>query len=84
MVAFLNNLNRLKIGESEKQWAYQSLASAPYEISAYTLLEAMFQVVFRAMYKASWNKKPKNDDASERQAAIQENHTMVTTILNEG
>jgi serine/threonine protein kinase len=84
MVAFLNNLNRLKRGASEKQDAHTSLALSPYAISAYTLLEAMFQVVFRAMYKARWNRKAKADDASDRQAATRENHAMVTTILYEG
>ena len=83
MVAFLNNLNRLKQGESEKRRAISAFAAPRHRISAYSLLEAMFQIVFRAMYKSRWNSIPKPAGESDRQTAVKDDHSMVTTILND-
>jgi serine/threonine protein kinase len=82
MVAFLNNLIRLKQGESEKRRAISAFTAPPHRVSAYSLLEAMFQIVFRAMYKSRWNAIPKPDGKSDRQTALKEDRSMVTTILN--
>ena len=82
MVAFLNNLKRLKQGESEKRRAISAFAAPPHRISAYSLLEAMFQIVFRAMYKSRWNALPKPAGESDHQIAVREDRSMVTTILN--
>jgi len=83
MVAFLNNLNRLKQGESEKNRAIAAFISPPHDVSAYSLLEAMFQIAFRAMYKSRWKALPKATDASDQQTAVKEDRAMVTTILND-
>ncbi|MBC2711147.1 MAG: hypothetical protein HGJ94_09180 [Desulfosarcina sp.] len=83
MVAFLNNLNRLKQGESEKRRAVAAFANPPHEVSAYSLMEAMFQIVFRAMYKSRWNALPIPSGASDQQTAVKEDRSMVTTILND-
>lgn len=82
MVAFLNNLKRLKQGESEKRRALSTFTAPPHRVSAYVLIEAMFQIVFRAMYKTRWNALPKPDGASDRQIAVKEDRSVVTTILN--
>jgi len=83
MVAFLNNLNRLKQGESEKRRAIAAFANPPHHVSAYSLLEAMFQIVFRAMYKSRWKALPTAAGASAQQTAVKEDRSMVTTILND-
>jgi hypothetical protein len=83
MVAFLNNLNRLKQGESEKRRAIAAFATPPHHVSAYSLLEAMFQIVFRAMYKSRWKALPTAAGASAQQTAVKEDRSMVTTILND-
>ncbi len=83
MVAFLNNLNRLKLGESEKRRALTTFTNPPHHISAYSLLEAMFQIAFRAMYKSRWNAIPKPADSSDQQAAVEEDRAMATAILND-
>ncbi len=83
MVAFLQNLNRLKRGVSEKRTAALVLATAPYEITAHTLLEAMFQVVFAAMYKSRWKTLPRGNRISERESAAADNRAVVTTALSE-
>jgi hypothetical protein len=83
MVAFLKNLNRLKQGESEKCRALAAFANPPPAVSAYTLLEAMFQIAFRAMYKSRWNALPLAAGPSDQQAAVKENRSMVTAILND-
>jgi serine/threonine protein kinase len=82
MVAFLNNLNRLKQGESEKRRAIDAIANPPHEVSAYALLEAMFQIAFNAMYKSRWKALPAATEASDQQTAVNENRSLVTTILN--
>jgi serine/threonine protein kinase len=83
MVAFLNNLNRLKQGESEKRKAATAFATPPHHVSAYSLLEAMFQIAFRSMYKFRWNAMPKPAVESDRQTAVIEDRAMVTMILND-
>jgi serine/threonine protein kinase len=83
MVAFLNNLNRLKQGELEKRRAIAAFATPPHDVSAYSLLEAMFQIVFRAMYKASWKAMSAATGAAERETAVKDNRSMVTAILND-
>ena len=83
MVAFLNNLNRLKQGESGKRRAIAAFATPPHEVSAYSLLEAMFQIAYIAMYKSRWKALPAASGASDQQTAVKENHSMVTTILND-
>lgn len=83
MVAFLNNLNRLKQGVADKRMAASDLAAPPYQISAHTLLEAMFQIAFRALYKSRWKALPTTAGGSSQQAAVEENRSMVTTILND-
>ena len=82
MVAFLNNLNRMKQGEAEKRRAVAAFATAPHNVSAHSLLEAMFQIAFRAMYKSRWKALPAATTASDQQAAVKEDRSMVTTILN--
>ncbi|MBR9987915.1 MAG: hypothetical protein KFF68_18585 [Desulfosarcina sp.] len=83
MVAFLNNLNRLKQGESEKRRAIAAFSTPPHDVSAYSLLEAMFQIAFRAMYKSRWKALPEAASASDQQTAVKENRSMVTAILND-
>jgi hypothetical protein len=83
MVAFLNNLKRLKQGEAEKRRALAAFASPPHEVSAYSLLEAMFQIAFKSMYKSRWKALPKATGASDQQTAVKEDRSMVTTILND-
>jgi serine/threonine protein kinase len=83
MVAFLNNLNRLKLGESEKRRAIAAFATPPHDVSAYSLLEAMFQIAYIAMYKSRWKSLPAATGASDQQTAVKENRSMVTTILND-
>jgi hypothetical protein len=82
MVAFLNNLNRLKQGEFEKRRALAAFANPPHAVSAYALIEAMFQIAFRAMYKSRWSSLPTATKASDQQTAVKEDRSMVTTILN--
>ena len=82
MAAFLNNLNRLKQGESEKRRALAAFANPPHLVSAYALIEAMFQIAFRAMYKSLWNALPATTNLSDQQSAVKENRSMVTTILS--
>ena len=55
----------------------------PHEVSAYSLLEAMFQIAYIAMYKSRWKALPAASGASDQQTAVKENHSMVTTILND-
>ena len=82
MVAFLNNLSRLKQGESEKGRAIAAFSNPPHEVSAYALIEAMFQIAFKAMHKSRWKALPATDGASDQQTAVKEDRSMVTTILN--
>ncbi len=82
MVAFLNNLNRLKQGLSEKRRAIDTFADPPHEVSAYSLLEAMFQIAFRAMHKSRWNALPITTGDSDQQTAVKEDRSLVTTLLN--
>jgi serine/threonine protein kinase len=82
MTAFLNNLNRLKQGESEKRRTLAAFANSSHAISAYALIEAMFQIVFRAMYKSRWGALPVATKLSDQKAAVKEDRAMVTTILN--
>jgi hypothetical protein len=83
MVAFLNNLIRLKQGESEKRRALAAFTNPPHAISAYVLIEAMFQIAFRTMYKSRWNALPTAAEESDQKAAVKEDRSMVTTILND-
>lgn len=83
MVAFLKNLNRLKWGATEKRRAITDISNPPRQISAYALLEAMFQIVFRAMYKSRWKALPTPEGTTAEKAAVEENRSMVTTILND-
>ena len=83
MVAFLNNLNRLKRGESEKQRAVAAFAQPPHDVSVYALLEAMFQIAFGAMYKSRWQSLPAPAGKSDQQIAVQENRSMAITMLND-
>jgi serine/threonine protein kinase len=83
MVGFLNNLDRLKQGAMEKRRAVAAFANPPHHISAYALLEAMFQISFQAMYRSRWKVLPKPSDTSEAQVAAEDDNSMVTTILNE-
>ena len=82
MVAFLQNLNRLKRGVSEKRSAALALVAPPHEITAHILLEAMFQVVFGAMYKSRWETLPRRTRISERELAAADNRSVVTTALS--
>ena len=83
MVSFLNNLNRLKNGQKEKRAAIETFAFAPYEVSAYSLLEAMFQIAFRAMYKSRWNTLTKPTTKTDEQIAVEDDRSLVATILSE-
>ena len=83
MVAFLRNLNRLKRGAAEKRRALSGITTPPLQVSAHSLIEAMFQIVFRAMYKSRWKSLPAPEGASAQKAAVEENRSMVTTILTD-
>ena len=84
MVSLLKNLNRLKQGEADKRRAIEAVTHPPHGISAYSLLEAMFQIVFIAMYKSRWNAVAKrSDEDSDQAVAEKDDRTMVTAILNE-
>jgi serine/threonine protein kinase len=83
MVAFLNNLKRLKNGAADKRQAIAAIASPQHRISAYALIEAMFQIAFKAMYKSRWKALPEKPGASAQKSAVEDNRSMVTTILNE-
>ena len=82
MVSFLNNLNRLKKGAMEKHDAVEAFNTAPYEITAHALLEAMFQIAFRVMYKSPWSTSTKPREKYEEKIAIKEDRDLVTTILS--
>ena len=82
MVAFLQNLHRLKLGASEKRIAALVLSTAPHEIKAHSLLEAMFQVVFASMYTSRWERLPRARPVSERESAATDNRTVVATALS--
>jgi serine/threonine protein kinase len=83
MVAFLKNLNRLKKGLAEKQRALSAFDHPVQRISAHSLLEAMFQIAFRNMYKSRWKALPKIKAVSDRQAAVKDDQSMVTAVLND-
>jgi hypothetical protein len=83
MVSFLKNLNRLKKGAMEKHAAATAFNMAPYEITSYTLLEAMFQIAFRAMYKSRWNTLTKPKEKSDEKIVVKDDRDLVTTILTE-
>ncbi|WP_419659516.1 putative serine/threonine protein kinase [Desulfosarcina variabilis str. Montpellier] len=82
MVSFLKNLNRLKKGEKEKRDAVSSAAMSPCEISAYSLIEAMFQIAFRAMYKSPWKALTKPTQQTEEKIAVKDDRDLVTTIIS--
>lgn len=71
MVGFLNNLNRLKQGESKKDRAIAALTGPSHEVPAHSLIEAMFQIAFQALYRSRWNAGPNPG----RQAAAKETTT---------
>lgn len=83
MVSFLRNLNRLKNGQMEKQDAIAAFDAAPHKITTYALLEAMFQIAFRAMYKSRWNALTEPTRKTDEQIAVKDDRSLVTTILNE-
>ncbi len=83
MVAFLRNLSRLKSGLVEKRKALADIDVPPHGVSAYSILEAMFQITFRAMYKSQWRALPSPKETIPEKAALEENRSMVTTIINE-
>jgi hypothetical protein len=82
MTAFLNNLNRLKQGEAEKRLAIAAFANPPHDVSAYSLLEAMFQIALTELFKSRWNALSKTTAVIDEQSAVKEDRSMVTTILN--
>jgi hypothetical protein len=43
----------------------------------------MFQMAFKAMYKARWHTLPQATRVSEKQTALEENRSMVSTILSD-
>ncbi len=83
MVAFLRNLNRMKMSKAEKISMLLTLTSAGRQISAFSLLEAMFQIAYRVMYTSQWNTIPQPDSSSNRQAAVTEDSSMITTLLSD-
>ena len=86
MVSFLSNLDRLKQGESEKRSAIAAIAEPSHHISAYALIEAMFQIAFRAMYKSRWKASPtpaESSPSASQPTMVKENSAMVTVILND-
>lgn len=83
MVGFLKNLHRLKQGLSEKNKAIAALAIPPHEVSAFALIEAMFQVVFRSFYRTRWGAGVASSGASDQQLAEEENRLLVTTLLSD-
>ncbi len=83
MVAFLNNLKRLKTGATDKHQAVAAIASPHHRITGYALIEAMYQIAFNAMYKSRWKALPQKTGASAQESAVEDNRSMVTTILND-
>ena len=85
MIAFLKNLIRLKQGTSEKSLSITSIDSSRRQISAYCLVEAMFQIAFRAMYKSHWRTlpEPHKELESMEETSADEKSQMVTSILTE-
>ena len=83
MVAFLTKLKQLKKGEKEKTNALRSLSSATCQIPAYILLEAMFQIVYRELYRSVWKMNPPAYTTSRSEETVYENRSLVTTILSE-
>ncbi|WP_155305376.1 hypothetical protein [Desulfosarcina widdelii] len=83
MVSFLRNLNRLKSGAVEKREAIANIEVPPHGVSAYSILEAMFQITFRAMYKSQWKSLPSPNGEMPEKAALEENRSLVTTIIND-
>ncbi len=83
MVGFLKNLHRLKQGLSEKNKAIAALAIPPHEVSAFALIEAMFQVVFRSFYRTRWGAGVASSGASDQQLAVEENRLLVMTLLSD-
>ena len=63
--------------------AIAAFSDPPHEVSAYALLEAMFQIAFRTMYKSRWRALPKPVEKSEAQHAVEDDRSVVTTILND-
>jgi hypothetical protein len=83
MVTFLRNLNRLKSGVAEKRKAIANIEAPPHRVSAYSILEAMFQIAFRAMHKSQWKTPPAPEETVAEKAALEENRSFVTTIIND-
>jgi hypothetical protein len=83
MVSFLRNLNRLKSGVAEKREAIAKIEVPPHRVSAYSILEAMFQITFRAMHKSQWKALPSPNGEIPEKAALEENRSLVTTIIND-
>ena len=83
MVSFLKNLNRLKSGAAEKREAIANIEVPPHRVSAYSVLEAMFQIAFRAMHKSQWKTPPAPEETVPEKAALEENRSLVTTIIND-
>jgi len=83
MVTFLRNLNRLKFGLAEKQKAIANIEVPPHGVPAYSILEAMFQITFRAMHKPQWKGLASPKETVPEKAALEENHSLVTTIIND-
>jgi len=83
MVTFLRNLNRLKSGAAEKRKAIADIEVAPHGVSAHSILEAMFQITFRAMHKSQWKAPPSPKGDMSEKAALEENRSLVTTIIND-
>jgi hypothetical protein len=83
MATFLRNLNRLKSGVAEKRKAIANIEVPPHGVSAYSILEAMFQITFRAMHKSQWKAPAAPEESVPEKAALEENRSLVTTIIND-
>ena len=91
MVAFLKKLHRLRQAAAEKRGAIADLAGSDRKVAANVLLEAMFQIVFRRMYKPDWDaigkaQPPSSPPPSASATPRRQNDSRdkVTVILNDG
>lgn len=58
IVKFLKNLEWLKVRIEEEQSVLARLRETDLSMTAYDLLQLIFQIVFKAMYKEKWGRLP--------------------------
>jgi hypothetical protein len=83
MLSFLNRLSRMKQGLQEKTKALEGLSKENRNISAYALLEAMFQIIYIELFRSRWNKRTPPAFQSEPELPDEEDRSVVTSILTD-